>query len=74
MDSTTRVREGDRVRLVATTDPWTKLKPGDVGTVEDVDDIGTIHVRWDTGSCLGMVPGQDRIAHVSDPTTEAVSR
>ncbi|MCD4556986.1 DUF4314 domain-containing protein [Schaalia sp. lx-100] len=25
-----------------------------------VDSLGTIHVTWDNGSCLGLIPGVDR--------------
>jgi len=50
---------GDRVVLVATTDPWTRLRPGAVGTVGFVDSLGTVHVDWDSGSRLGLVPGED---------------
>lgn len=32
---------------------------GTEGTVMFVDDIGTIHVQWDTGSTLGLIPGVD---------------
>mgnify|MGYP002150417403 FL=1 len=32
---------------------------GTEGTVQFVDDAGTIHVQWDTGSSLGLVPGAD---------------
>ncbi len=28
-------------------DPYSRLKPGDRGTVEFVDDIATVHVKWD---------------------------
>ena len=34
--------------------------PGSAGTVLCVDDIGTIHVKWENGSCLGLVYGIDR--------------
>lgn len=47
---------GDRVRLVACTDPYTRLTPGELGTVTFTDDLGTVHVRWDNGSTLGLVP------------------
>jgi len=50
---------GKRVSLVRTTDPYTNLVSGDEGTVVLVDDMGTIHVRWDNGSNLGLVPGED---------------
>ena len=32
---------------------------GTEGTVQYVDDAGTIHVQWDTGGGLGLVPGAD---------------
>lgn len=58
-----RLREqyktGTRVELISMDDPYTKLTPGSKGTVMFVDDIGTIHVQWDCGSCLGVVYGED---------------
>lgn len=45
----------DRVELVSTTDPYTSLAPGTLGTVTFVDSLGTVHVKWDDGSSLGMV-------------------
>jgi hypothetical protein len=50
---------GDRVELVATSDPYTKLRPGTQGTVAFIDALGTLHVNWDDGSRLGLVPGED---------------
>lgn len=52
--------EGTRVALVHMgDDPYSKLSPGDRGTVRYVDDAGTIHVRWDCGSGLGLAYGED---------------
>ncbi len=50
---------GTRVVLVKMNDPYTKLVPGTKGTVIGVDDIGTIHVNWDSGSSLGVAYGED---------------
>lgn len=50
---------GDRVRLIRCTDLHTRLAPGTEGTVSMVDSLGTVHVRWDDGSRLGLVPGED---------------
>jgi hypothetical protein len=50
---------GDRVRLVATAEQNTRLRPGEEGTVRFVDDRGTVHLRWDNGSQLGLIPGVD---------------
>jgi len=47
---------GDRIELVYTSDNFTKLLPGDRGTVTGTDDTGAVLVRWDTGSHLSMVP------------------
>lgn len=53
--------KGTRVELVHTSDPYTKLQPGTKGTVEFVDDAGTIQISWDNGSGLGMIPGEDEV-------------
>ena len=53
---------GCRVALVSMgPDSYSRLKPGDEGTVFHVDDAGTVHVTWDCGSTLGMVYGVDVI-------------
>lgn len=53
---------GCRVELIRMgPDPCSKLKPGDQGTVNHVDDTGTVFVSWDCGSGLGMVYGADHI-------------
>ncbi len=53
---------GLRVELVEMDDPYNrKLIPGSKGTVMGVDDMGTIHVRWDCGSSLGVVYGVDSV-------------
>lgn len=38
--------------------------PGTLGRVIWVDDIGTIHVAWETGSSLGVAYGEDRCRRV----------
>lgn len=52
-------RVGDRVELIRCEDPYTVLKRGELGNVVFVDDTGTVHVSWDSGSSLGMIPGED---------------
>lgn len=60
----TRYPKGSRVELVQMNDPYTNLLPGDKGTVEHVDDTGTIFCRWDRGSTLGVVYGEDFVTKV----------
>lgn len=60
-----RYPKGCRVELVSMgDDPYSKLMPGDQGTVSVVDDTGTIFVSWDCGSGLGIVYGVDVIKRV----------
>ena len=56
-----------RVRLIRTADPHTRLVPGAVGTVIETDDeAGTLHVLWQDGSTLGLIPGEDEWTVLSD--------
>lgn len=55
---------GTRVELVSMNDPFTKLMPGEQGTVQFVDDIGTVFVNWDCGSGLGVAYGEDVIRKI----------
>ncbi len=59
MDKPNEFPKGTRVELVSTTDPYTPLKAGDQGVVNTIDSVGTIHVNWDSGSSLGLLPGYD---------------
>ena len=57
---------GTRVGLVMMNDPYTKLQPGAKGTVAGVDDMGTIHVNWDSGSSLGVAYGEDSCKKIDE--------
>ena len=49
---------GTRIRLLKMDD--IQAPPaGTEGTVTFIDDAGTIHMRWDTGSSLGLISGED---------------
>lgn len=54
MTTTNKNLIGQRIQLIRVTDPFTKLVSGDKGTVNFVDDMGTIFVKWDNGSSLGL--------------------
>ena len=42
--------------------------PGTKGTVAYVDDIGQIGVKWDSGSSLSLIPGEDSLS--KEPAAE----
>lgn len=52
--------QGRRVRLTFLSDQNTQLRVGAMGTVSLVDSAGTLHVHWDNGINLGLIPGIDR--------------
>lgn len=51
--------QGCRVELVKMDDPYREMPPGLKGTVESVDDSGSIHVHWENGSSLAVVYKED---------------
>lgn len=54
---------GCRVKLIEMDDA--QAPPvGTLGTVQHVDDMGTVHVNWDNGSTLGAVHGVDYITKI----------
>ena len=54
---------GTRVKLVEMND--IQAPPiGTLGTVMYVDDIGTIHIKWDNGSTLGAAYPEDRVSKI----------
>ena len=66
-------RQGDRIELIFTNNAYTKLKPGDQGTVSMVNrfdgesfDETQIIVKWDCGSSLALIDGVDRFKVLSE--------
>ena len=66
-DTVKKDLKGMRVELISTSDPYTTLKPGDRGKVDFLDDLGTVHITWDNGLTLGLVPGEDHFRFVDEP-------
>lgn len=55
---------GSRVMMIYSTDPLAPIDDGTEGVVSSVDDIGTIHINWDNGSCLGVILGENVIEKI----------
>ena len=62
--------EGTRIELLTTMDDIQGVEAGMKGTVISVDDLGTIHMRWDNGRGLGLIPGEDQFKVLSRPQEE----
>lgn len=51
--------KGTRVEVVRMGDDPRPIPSGTRGTVDVVDDIGTIHCIFDNGRRLGLIPSED---------------
>ena len=60
-----KYHKGTKIELIRMND--TQAPPtGTIGTVDYVDDIGTIHMIWETGSTLGLIEGIDDFRIIGD--------
>lgn len=56
---------GDRILLVHMEGDPFPVPDGTRGTVQHIDDMNQIHVRWDNGSGLAVIPGVDEFRHLT---------
>ena len=57
---------GTRIRLIQMKDSISPVSSGAVGTVDFIDDSGTIHITWDNGRTLGLIFGEDIFSIVKE--------
>lgn len=63
---------GTRLELLSMSDPYSPVPPGTQGEVTSVDDMGTLHMKWDNGRSLGVVVGEDSFKVISKPQEEQI--
>lgn len=59
---------GTRVQLDSMNDDPRPIPAGTKGTVVAVDDIGTVHVKFDNGRSLGICPEVDSFHNITEKT------
>ena len=63
MKEVNRIKEkypaGTRIRMVKDMDDKQPILAGTMGTVHFVDDVGSIHMKWDNGRSLAVIEGVD---------------
>lgn len=65
-------KKGMRIHLTSMdTDDPNPIDSGLEGTIYKIDSLGTIHVNWDDGRILGVIPGIDEY-YILPPTEEQI--
>lgn len=57
---------GTRLVLHHMEDPFAPVPPGTRGTVDCVDDQAQIHMQWDNGRRLAIIPGVDSFRKLTE--------
>ena len=58
--------QGTRIELIYMDDPYAPVPAGTKGTVEYVDDIGQIGMKWDNGRTLALIPEVDEFKIIKE--------
>ena len=55
-------------------DPYHPVPAGTIGIVDHIDDAGTIHMKWENGSSLGLIEGQDQFEVIETQNQRQIKR
>jgi len=55
---------GTGIRLIEMNAPYSPVSPGTEGTVNFIDDQCQLHMDWDNGRTLALIPGEDQFCVV----------
>ena len=70
-----RYPKGTRVCLDSMGNDPHPISSGTKGTVQFVDDMGTVFCKFDNGRSLGMIPGEDSFHNIQEEAqTEEISK
>ena len=50
---------GTKIRLISMRNEKYPILPGTIGEVTHIDDLGSIHMKWQNGSSLALIPEVD---------------
>ena len=56
--------KGTKIRCIKMNDPIHPIPSGMKGEVTHVDDLGQIHMKWENGSSLALIPTKDTFEKV----------
>ena len=56
---------GTKIQLISMRDEKYPILPRTIGEVTHIDDLGSIHMKWQNGSSLALIPKVDSFKVVS---------
>lgn len=51
--------KGTKLQLISMRNEKYPILPGTIGEVTHIDDLGSIHMKWQNGSSLALIPEVD---------------
>lgn len=57
---------GKRIKMIKMANDPNPIEPGAMGTIKMVDGIGQLHVNWDNGRTLAVIPDKDEYVVVDE--------
>lgn len=67
-----RYLKGKRVRMIHMEDV-DPIQPGQCGVVKFVDDLNQLHVQWDDGRTLAIIPEKDQFEVLDNYEADEIS-
>ena len=61
-----KYKPGTKVQLIKMYDYISPVSSGTIGSVDFIDDIGNIHMKWENGSRLSLIAGLDEFKILED--------
>lgn len=61
-----KYKPGTRIELIKMYDYINPVSSGTIGSVDFIDDIGNIHMKWENGSRLSLIVGLDEFRILED--------
>lgn len=61
-----KYKPGTKVQLIKMYDYISPVSSGTIGSVDFIDDIGNIHMKWENGSRLSLIAGLDEFRILED--------
>lgn len=59
---------GSKIKLLEDMEDTQGIRAGQFGILEYIDDEGSLHMRWDNGSGLAIIPEIDKFEVIEYPT------